>query len=193
MSKLEKLSPEQESLMAVVRDEWINFALNSNEPMDKPAAKQGIEWMYSLAKLKAPEVVYAESPIACQIIANLYGNKKLRASVGASVSDSVWASVSDSVWDSVWASVGDSVWASVRASVKASVWASKLEYQYPVWREVLSDAGWVAFYDYFTRINVINHDNYNKYLAYIKSGVFYGVFLEGVAIVCGRPKYFSRD
>ena len=49
-----------------------------------------------------------------------------------SVRASVWASVRDSVWDSVWASVRDSVrasvWdsvgASVRASVGASVWDS---------------------------------------------------------------------
>ncbi len=201
MSKIEALTNEQESLMAVVRDEWIGFALTSDAPMDKVAAKQGIEWMYSLASLKKPEIAYAESPLACQIIANLYGNTNLRDNVRASVRDSVWDSVRDSVGDSVRASVRDSVrdsvwdsvWDSVRDSVGDSVWASKLEYIYPIWRDVLSDAGWVAFYDYFTRIGVINHENFNQYLKYMKSGVFYGVFLDGVAIVCGRPKHIDRD
>ena len=123
------------------------------------------------------------------------------ASVWSSVVDSVEASVWDSVKASVWASLLDSVTASVRnrvmdsvkASVMDSVKASKLEYVYPAWRDVLSDAGWVSFYDYFTRIGVINHDNFNRYLEYMRAGVFYGVFLKGVAIVCGRPQYINRD
>jgi hypothetical protein len=200
-TKLEKLTPEQEALMAAVRDEWISFALVSKEQMNKPAVKQGIEWIYSLAKLKQPEIIYAKSPMACQIIANLYGNPSVwdsvgdsvRASVRASVRDSVWASVRDSVWDSVrdsvWDSVRDSVWDSVRDSVRDS----KLEYFYPAWRDLLSDSYWVAFYDYFTRIGIINHSNFNKYLAYMKAGAFYSIFLEGFAIVCERPEYISRD
>ena len=168
--KLEKLSPEQEALIAIVRDEWIDFALNSTTPMDKSAAKQGIEWMYSIAGLNLPRtIIYAESPIACQIIANLCKSPQIEASVEASV----WASV----------------WASVRDSVEASVFG----YIHPAWRDVLSDAGWVAYYDYFTRIKAINNNNFNKYLEYMRAGVFYGIFLQNVAIICGRPQYIARD
>ena len=86
---------------------------------------------------------------------------KLWASVRASVGASVWDSVLDSVRASVWASVWDSVWASVGASVRASVgdsvWASvgayistffAIEYEYDLSPAIrLWERGIVASFD----------------------------------------------
>jgi hypothetical protein len=60
----------------------------------------------------------------------------VRASLGASVSDSVWASVEDSVRASLGASVSDSV----RVSVGDSVYGQH-------------ESHWLAFYDFFMEVN----------------------------------------
>src|SRR4051794_37889602 len=124
---LQQLSPEQETLMLQVRDEWMNLAFRENSKgINKPLFEEGIEWLYKdiLGKPK-PKVIYCDSWLSCVLtIAILKKNpkwlpnkihlSKVRASVGASVWDSVRASVGASVRDSVGASVRDSVWASVR-------------------------------------------------------------------------------
>ena len=133
--KIEKLTSEQEALMLVVRDEWINKLTNLEFNEEK--AIKGINFIYGLANLKNPNIIIVDSPYGAQlavfytkiylkIFAEIFKLKE--ASVRASVGDSVWASVRDSVWASVGASVrasvGDSVGASVRASVGDSVWDS---------------------------------------------------------------------
>ena len=78
--KLEKLTKEQEDLMPVVRDEWINIALHVGSTIDKEEVEAGVKWMYYSSNLKEPKVVFVKSPKDFA--------KKIKASVGASVWDS---------------------------------------------------------------------------------------------------------
>jgi hypothetical protein len=126
---------------------WTAIGL-STEPADRPRAEAALRLMYRQAGHKEPQIVWCGSPLSQGLTRALLLDKAVRASVRASVGDSVvasvrasvgdsvvasvWASVRASVWDSVGdsvrasvrASVWDSVGASVRASVGASVWAS---------------------------------------------------------------------
>src|SRR3990167_9124826 len=136
---LEKLTPEQEKLIPIIRDKWINLSLSGKLEYSKELT-DGINWIYKKAKLKEnPLIIISDSPYSSQVIANLLYKtdllqninkilkdmpKKLGDSVRASVRASVRNSVGDSVWDSVWDSVRDSVGASVGASVGDSVRAS---------------------------------------------------------------------
>ena len=142
----------------------------------------------------------------------------VRASVWASVGDSVWdsvrasvrASVRDSVWDSVRASVG----ASVRNSVGASVWASvgasvRDSVRDSVWDSVrasvgkifnlyssyvdLSNYGWVSFYDFFDKINIIDNFNFKQYKKILKSGVFNAYEFENCVFAIQPPIYVERN
>ena len=156
MQRITSLTPQQDSAMAAVRDEWIAIG-RSTEPADRPAAETAIAEIYRVARLAPPRVVWCGSPLG-----NALTRASVRASVGASVRASVWDSVRDSVWDSVWASVRASVWDSVRDSVRASVGASVWD---SVWDSVRAsvgdsvrdslygqhDANWLAFYDFFRR------------------------------------------
>ena len=109
----------------------------------------------------------------------------VRASVGDSVWASVWDSVVDSVRDSVWASVWASVWDSVRDSVWASVMASvrdsvrdsvkgDLQKEFNNYSSYngFSNYGWVSFYDFFERINVLDNFKFKQYKKLIKSNCF---------------------
>jgi len=127
----------------------------------------------------------------------------VRASVWDSVRDSVEASVRDSVWDSVEASVWDSVEASVRDSVRASVRDSVRDSaEASVWDSVeasvgayfnLSDYSWTAFYDCFSRIGILKHDNFNMWLKILRSGVSESLQYNGLCIVCRNPINIHRN
>ncbi len=92
--------------------------------------------------------------------------------------------VSGQVWDQVWDQVS--------GQVSGQVWDQKLEefswsYETLAWRSEFS------FYDFFYRIGITEHEGLKKYLDYLKSGVFFAVFLNDFAIVCRRPKSVRRD
>ena len=65
MTRIEKLTPDQEDLMAVVRDDWLDFIFKNDQPMNEAAAKSGVAFLYGLAKLELPRVIIKESPMAC--------------------------------------------------------------------------------------------------------------------------------
>ena len=75
MTRIKKLTPEQEALMAVVRDDWLDFIFKNDQPINEAAAKSGVAFLYGLAKLKQPRVIVCESPMACQLAVNgqVYG------------------------------------------------------------------------------------------------------------------------
>ena len=144
------------------------------------------------------------------------------ASIGASVGDSVMASVKDSVWASVMASVmasvKDSVMDSVRASIKASVWDSV---RGSVWDSVgdsvgdsimdsvkdsvmdsvneyssyidLSNYGWVSFYDFFEKINLLDNFNFKQYKKLIRSNVFNAYEYENYVFAIQPPVYIETN
>jgi len=51
---LETLSPEQLSLIEPHRQEWLDKIFNGTLKFDEKKCREGIEWMYALAKLKKP-------------------------------------------------------------------------------------------------------------------------------------------
>ncbi len=213
---LKKLTPEQVLLAIQVRDEWLNHVFKSDIPLDKELAIEGVKWLYSLAKMPTPYVVVLDSPRSCQIAANILKKetlfqvedqvrdqvwkqvwKQVRAQVGAQVRNQVGAQVGYQVWRQVAAQVAAQVGAQVgdqvAAQVAAQVWKQKLEYFTPAAENLLTDSGWVPFYDYFKRISIVEHKLFDKYMEYLKNGVFYTIFLGGAAFLCGRPEYIKRD
>ena len=83
--------------MQQVREEWIDFALINNEPLDIPKAKEGIKWLYGLAKLPEPTYIVMDSPLGCQMAANILKGKQ------------VWEQVWKQVWEQVWEQLPEQV------------------------------------------------------------------------------------
>jgi hypothetical protein len=56
MRKIDSLTPEQQALIPIVRDEWINLCLNSdggNKRVEEKDIREGIDWLYAdITKLK---------------------------------------------------------------------------------------------------------------------------------------------
>ena len=127
-------------------------------------------------------------------------------SIGASIRASVWDSVWDSVWasvmDSIGASVGASIGASVKASVRASVWASVGDSvmasigdsvnEYSSYID-LSNYGWVSFYDFFEKINLLDNFNFKQYKKLIRSNVFNAYEYENYVFAIQPPVYIETN
>ena len=184
--------------MLETRDEWINLFFDNvrnKRGIDKPAFEEGIKWLYNdLLKKPTPKIIYCDGWLSCLLTIAILKDKNLikkswapvRASVKASVGASVGDSVGDSVWDSVWDSVGASVWASVKASVGDSVneYSSYID---------LSNYGWVSFYDFFEKINLLDNFNFKQYKKLIRSNVFNAYEYENYVFAIQPPVYIETN
>jgi hypothetical protein len=98
--RLEALSPEQEALLAPVRDEWLRIGLATG-PADRPAAEEGVRQVYQAAGLPAPgQMIWLGAPLAGAIAASMLCAFDL----------------SDHVPDPYWEAVQEQVQGQLRAS-----------------------------------------------------------------------------
>ena len=188
--------------MLETRDEWINLFFDNvrnKRDIDKPAFEEGIKWLYNdLLKKPTPKIIYCDGWLSCLLTIAILKDKNLIKKSWAPVWDSVgapvWASIRASVWDSVGASVGASVWASVRDSVGASVGdsirASVNEYSSYI---DLSNYGWVSFYDFFEKINLLDNFNFKQYKKLIRSNVFNAYEYENYVFAIQPPVYIETN
>lgn len=58
---------------------------------------------------------------------------------------------------------------------------------------IMSDAGWTSFYDFFTRIGVVDHANFNEWLKFLKTGPWELFAFNECAVICRRPLTMLRD
>ena len=172
--------------MLETRDEWINLFFDNvrnKRGIDKPAFEEGIKWLYNdLLKKPTPKIIYCDGWLSCLLTIAILKNKNLIKKSWASVGASVW----DSVWDLVGASVGDSI----RASVGASVGASVNEYSSYI---DLSNYGWVSFYDFFEKINLLDNFNFKQYKKLIRSNVFNAYEYENYVFAIQPPVYIETN
>ena len=133
-----------------------------------------------MASVKDSIMASVKASVKDSIMASVKAS--VRASVGASVRDSIMDSVGDSVRDSVRDSVGDSVWASVMASVNE--YSSYID---------LSNYGWVSFYDFFEKINLLDNFNFKQYKKLIRSNVFNAYEYENYVFAIQPPVYIETN
>ncbi len=75
----------------------------------------------------------------------------------------------------------------------AQVRDQKIEYADFSANDLGWDSDWMAFYHFFKQIGVVNFDKYDKYLEYLRSGVFMSIMLGDFTIACPRPSVVKRD
>ena len=191
--------------------------------IDRPQFEKGIKWLYEdLLHKKNPKIVYCDSWLSCLFTIAIFKNKKIMANVGANVGDNVSenvrANVRANVWDNVWDNVSENVGANVRANVWANLWANvrnivgdnvsenvRANVRANVWDNVrdefnkyseyidLSNYGWVSFYDFFEKINILDNFKFKQYKNLIKSGVFNAYEYENYVFAVQPPIYIERN
>lgn len=179
---LEKLTKEQEKIMLQTRDEWVNLFFDNvknQKGIDKAMFEEGIEWLYTdLLHKPKPKVVYCDSWLSCLLTIAILKDEKLNTSIKYKLGDSIRNSVGDSV----------------EASVRASVWDSVLNIFNSCSSYIdLSNYGWVSFYDFFKKINIVDDFNFKQYKKILKSGVFNAYEFENYVFAIQPPIYVERN
>lgn len=237
--KLETLTPEQEALIPIVRDEWLDRFFNP-KPANLPKMVEGAKWLYNLASIPEPVVQTCDSPYAAQIISNIIpmvmNSYDCILAVTGNKEWATWAGESDKVPDSVTPELVEEVRAqmmpylaeAVRRIAKEkgdtmlgrvlnrvatrlcpiipldlrevavevvynTIAGQKLKYYDFAYHYNAMDYHWVAFYEYFTRIGVVNHEPFNTYNDYLKAGVYESIQLRGMCTLSLMPKHIRRD
>lgn len=142
---IENLTPQQEAMLAEVRDEWLAVGL-STEPADRHAAEEGVRQAYRRAGLKPPSVViWLDSPIAGCVGAAMLQQDQ----VWDQVRGQVWAQVRGQAVAQVRAQAGAQVEDQVRVQAGAQV---RVQVGGAVWGQ--HDAGFLGWCDALHRIGV---------------------------------------
>ena len=135
--KIESLTPEQELALKAYHAECMAIG-TSTERADRARAEGAIRKMYAAIGKREPIFIWCQSPATCilgkhvleQWLKKIQADEtakrvEVRASLGASLGDSLWDSLRASLWaslgDSLRASLWASLWASLRASLRASL------------------------------------------------------------------------
>jgi hypothetical protein len=110
---LERLTPAQERLLPVVREEWLQVAL-STQPADRAMAEHGVRLVYQAAGLAAPRtVIWVGSPRAGCVAAAMLDEQQVKGrywgQLGEQVAFRYWHSVDAQVAEQVSAQVGTPV------------------------------------------------------------------------------------
>lgn len=148
-----ELNEQEVAMMEVIKNKWIDLAFNKCQlGIDKEKFEIGITWLYDkFLSLPKPQIVYCNSLIDAAIKITLvkdYG-KELSDFNPQLIQDYEEGKLDKEFYEK----------AKENLSLKST---------YVGW----SNFGWVSFYDYFTNIDVINHEDFNEYKKLIESNVF---------------------
>lgn len=213
---IKKLTDEQTNLIDEIRDEWLGRYFGLSQDLTWQKAKPHIKWLYEFCGLKEPLVIVVDSPMAAQYAANLL-NSQISTQVSAQIhnqiraqirdqihnqihdqihnqihnqiSDQIRDQISDQVREQVREQVNDQVWFQIRSRVKGEI--IKM-FSFDWIGSMVSDIGWVSYYDFFDRIGVTTSNNFKKYREFVKLPIFTSIQMEGVCILVKMPQYDRR-
>jgi hypothetical protein len=169
-----ELTTQETELMSIVKDKWINRAFKEcSEGIDETKFQTGINWLYGrFLKLKSPTIVYCDSLVDAAIKITLVKD------LGKELSDfnpDMTKGYEDGVLD-----------LKFDKQIKENLTLSS---SYIGW----SNFGWVAFYDYFTQIKVIDNEDFNNYQKLIESNVFESFEFEKVVFAVKPPIHINYN
>lgn len=97
MKRIEKLTPEQEAMMPIVRDKWIEIGLRTGET-DWKTFEENIPLAYEKAGIKfTNKIIRVQSPMVGAIAASIANSLLKGRAVGRAVDDAVDDAVHDAV------------------------------------------------------------------------------------------------
>ena len=199
-AKIEKLTPAQEALLPVFREEWRQKGLRT-DPIDRVAAERAVRALYVAGGQPEPEtVLFFDSPAACLLARGILqqaAGKKLR--LWAQLWDQLRAQLWAQLWDQLGAQLGDQLWDQLRAQLGAQLGdqlgaqlgAQLGESSYFIGGQ---DSFWLAFYKFGQKIGVAykNTPHMDAYIEYAESCGWMYAYSQ-VALVSDRPEFMAFD
>ena len=169
-----ELTPQEQELTNVVREEWLSLAFKQNvDGINEELFEKGISWLYSrFLDLPKPQVIYCDGLIEAVIKITLVKD------FGKEIED-----------------YDPSMIEQYNRKELPADFMEKFKENYNLKSTYCgwSNFGWVSFYDYFTRIGVINHEDFNQYKDIIQSNVFETFEFENAVFAVQPPSEINRN
>ena len=177
MKPFETLTPEQESILPGVRDEWLGYGL-SCEPANRALAEEGVREAYAAAGLEPPKIiVWLDSPMAGALGQAFLQSMQFPDS--DQVSDQVRDQVSGQVRGQVWDQVRDQVRENLNSWSRACIWGQH-------------DVGYLAFTAAMQKIGVPKLDAIAGLQKVAQNAGWWWAF-KGAVVLTDRPAELHRD
>lgn len=210
----EKLTPEEESQIPVVRQEWIDLVLHSAKEVKFEEIEDDVAWVYKKLNLPKPLIFIADSYVAQKHMINVVLNtdpeaiqKKLDSKDKVTpiekfkLPETAWPEVLDQVIDQATRQYYQQLvkpehrkrsecLTIIRNEILSHL-PEKLE-RYEVYFGLSHDM-WLSFYDFFTRIGKVNNEDFNRYMDFMKKGIWNLVLADQAAFIAKMPLYLKCD
>jgi hypothetical protein len=151
-TRIEKLTPEQEELLIVRREEWLR--IGSSGPSDRPRAEAAIAAMYSKIGEAPPVFLWLDSPLSAALTVGLLGSlkpvpvetpaeepkpkkrgRKKKATAGAvddplesQLRSQLWSQLRSQLESQLWSQLRSQLWSQLRSQLGSQL-RSQLESQ----------------------------------------------------------------
>ena len=205
--KLKTLTKEQEELIITTCNEWID-RFNNTKRINQKQFEKGIKGFYKdLLKKKTPKIIYCESwlgaiktievyqnhigkPIIFKdndIIEDIFNEVKNNI-IGNKISITVLAKARP-----IWRNVGSiNVYPNIVSDYNKMLYYSKQKspFKFTYFEDSL---GWVSYYGYFEKINLLKNDRFKKYKYIVESCIFGAHLFENFVFAIQPPTKILRN
>lgn len=172
---LNQLTPEQEALIPVVRDEWINRALGGDTSLDVNMCTIPLKTFYASANIdETPPVMVLGSPLACQYAANLIIKDPNAIKTQAGRNKLITK-------------------AETAAITEAGLGFALTYVDFLYWFTLAGDCWWLSWADYFTKIGIVDNKEFEELKQFALAGIWDAILLPNAALLCRRPLKVNRD
>ena len=186
---IEELTSQQEKRIPEIINYWDSLITDGNTEIDYKKIQKGLSYLYQLSGLKCPMILYADSPLASQLLANFIKN----------TGENLKENIEENLWENLWKNLGKNLEENLRENLWKNIEKNigkKLIYFNSSWRDIF-DCNWVAFYLFGEEIGVKysseNSRGLKNYCEFLKGGTFLSILFERLAIICRKPKIILRD
>ena len=196
MSKIEKLTEEQQGQLLDFRNYWLAKG-RSCELADKKTAEEGIKTLYRIFYQTEPRVWWCDSPLQANIIINILRESLLK-NLWVNLGDNLRDNLVDNLRDNLRANLGANLRANLRDNLWANLWANLRETkQTPTSHWGQYDSYWVAYYLFARDVLKLGYtDKENELLdasAKISSSMNLFYPFKNIVIACDRHKTLEID
>ena len=204
---LTELTNQQKELNHKNSLEWSEKIFSFKTRLNKDQAKGFIELLYSPSQYKMPQIIFADSPLACQIAANkLAVNNTLQE-----YTNWYWIKAFNSykkqIVQNASSELFNEMWLASKIAFLSKIWnkfdtypqiVRRVEKENMIFYEFNSckyDFIWkLSIYDFIPRIGILNNNEFTKFKDLItESGIYDMILFNKFCIVCSMPVNIKSD
>lgn len=194
-----ELTNEEKAIIPIIRDKWLSYLQTESTDAQIITAYQTL---YELAGFEKPTVIFMDSPFAAQIAANnLQSATQIRSQIDDQIYDHIYGPIYGQVHAPIRSQINTQIGSQINGKINNQIIAPIRKqintqiHNYVFWGYYgdWTDWGWIANFDYYYRINILNHAKFNQLNAIAPYFQAFTIQFEHICIVSRKPTRLERD